>query len=227
MPKTVTALLAGASGLVGRALLAQLLDDDGAAVVAVLRREVPELPRRKALRTLLVDFAHLPALPAADELYIALGTTIKVAGSRAAFRAVDFDAVVDLARAAQRSGIRRVAVVSALGADERAIAFYNRVKGQAEQALRALGFERLVVARPSLLAGERRALGQPPRLGEQLALSVLRPLGTLVPASVRPIDAAVVARAMRRALHADAAPALQILESSTLQHLGAAAPAAP
>jgi uncharacterized protein YbjT (DUF2867 family) len=227
MPKTVTALLAGASGLVGRALLTQLLDEDHAAVVAVLRREMPDLPRNRALRTLLVDFALLPPLPAADELYIALGTTIKVAGSRAAFRAVDFDAVVNLARVAQQAGIRRVAVVSALGADERASLFYNRVKGQAEQALRALRFERLVIARPSLLAGERRVLGQPRRLGEQLSLSLLRPLGTLVPASVRPIDAAVVARAMRRALHAGDAPALQILESSTLQQLGAAAPAEP
>jgi uncharacterized protein YbjT (DUF2867 family) len=227
MPKPVTALLAGASGLVGRALLAQLLDEDHATVVAVLRREVPDLPRNRALRTLLVDFALLPPLPAADELYIALGTTIKVAGSRAAFRAVDFDAVVNLARVAQQAGIRRVAVVSALGADEHASLFYNRVKGQAEQALRALRFERLVIARPSLLAGERRTLGQPRRLGEQLSLNLLRPLGRLVPASVRPIDAAVVARAMRRALRADAAPPLQILESSALQQLGAAAPAAP
>jgi uncharacterized protein YbjT (DUF2867 family) len=227
MSKTMTALLAGASGLVGRVLLAQLLDDDHATVIALLRREVPDLPRSKALRPLLVDFAALPALPAADELYITLGTTIKVAGSRPAFRAVDFDVVLAVARAAKQAGVRRMAVVSALGADARSLIFYNRVKGQAEQALRTLRFERLVIARPSLLAGPRRALGQARRLGEDLSLCVLQPLGTLVPAALRPIDVAVVARAMRLALRADDVPALQILDSSQLQQLGAAAPAPP
>jgi uncharacterized protein YbjT (DUF2867 family) len=227
MSKTMTALLAGASGLVGRALLAQLLDDDHATVIALLRREVADLPRSKALRPLVVDFAALPAMPAADELYIALGTTIKAAGSRPAFRAIDFDAVLDVARAAKQAGVRRVAVVSALGADARSPVFYNRVKGQAEQALRTLRFERLVIARPSLLAGQRRALGQPRRVGEELSLRLLQPLGSLVPAAVRPIDAAAVARAMRLALRADAAPSVQILDSSQLQQLGAAAPAPP
>ena len=161
-------------------------------------------------------------MPAADDLYCALGTTIKVAGSKAAFRAVDFDAVVDTARAAQAAGVKRMAVVSALGADAHSRAFYNQVKGDMEVALRALRFERLVIARPSLLAGERHALGQAPRLAEQLSLTLFRPLGGLLPASIRPIDAGVVARAMCVSLNTDG-PSAQVIESAALQQLGASA----
>lgn len=214
-----TVLLAGASGLVGRALLAQLLDDDRATVHALLRREVADLPASRQLRPHVIDFGAPGVLPAADELYIALGTTIKVAGSKAAFRAVDFDAVLNVARAARAAGVPRCAVVSALGADPQSKVFYNRVKGEMERALRELRFERLVIARPSLLAGAREALAQPPRRGERLALRLLAPVARLLPASIRPIDAAAVARAMRYALRTEGL-ALQILESGVLQTLG-------
>ncbi len=218
---TTTALLAGASGLVGRALLAQLLDEDGAVVHALLRRNVPDLIDTPRLKRHLIDFAHPPALPRADALYVALGTTIKVAGSKVAFRAVDFDAVVNVARAARAAGVERMAVVSALGADPNSRVFYNRVKGEMEKALRALRFERLVIARPSLLSGAREMLGQPVRLGEQLTLKLLGPVAGLLPASIRPIDAAVVARALRLALRTDGL-SLQVLESGALQALGQA-----
>lgn len=214
-----TVLLAGASGLVGRALLAQLLDDDRATVHALLRREVDDLPASRQLRRHVIDFGAPGELPAADELYIALGTTIKVAGSKTAFRAVDFDAVLNVARAAREAGVPHCAVVSALGADAASKVFYNRVKGEMERALRELRFERLVIARPSLLAGTREALAQPPRWGERLALRALAPVAGLLPVSVRPIDAAVVARAMRYALRTEGL-ALQILESGVLQTLG-------
>jgi len=222
-PTTRNVLLAGASGLVGRALLAQLLTESHTQVHALLRREVPDLPAAPQLSRHLIDFAKPGALPAATELYIALGTTIKAAGSEAAFRAVDFDAVVDVACAARAAGVKRVAVVSALGADAASRVFYNRVKGEMEARLAALGFERLVIARPSLLAGRRGALGQAPRLGEQLALSLLAPIGRLLPARVRPIDATVVARAMRAALHRSG-PQIQIIDSAALQSLGEAKP---
>lgn len=218
-PTTRNVLLAGASGLVGRALLAQLLAESHTRVHALLRRDVPDLPAAPQLSRHLIDFAKPGALPQASELYIALGTTIKVAGSEAAFRAVDFDAVVNVARAARAAGVKRVAVVSALGADAASRVFYNRVKGDMEAQLAALGFERLVIARPSLLAGQRSALGQAPRLGEQLALTLLAPIGRLLPARVRPIAAAVVARAMRTALQRPG-PQIQIIESAALQSLG-------
>jgi uncharacterized protein YbjT (DUF2867 family) len=217
-----TALLAGASGLVGRELLAQLLAD-GDTVHALLRRDVADLPASPSLKKHLIDFAKPGKLPSADALYITLGTTIKVAGSKAAFRAVDFDAVVNVARAAKAAGVQRAAVVSALGANAQSGVFYNQVKGEMEAALAALGFERLVIARPSLLAGARQALGQAPRAGEQWTLKLLSPFSALIPASVRPIEAAVVARAMRLAL-AQTGPAVETVESGALQRLGAAPP---
>jgi uncharacterized protein YbjT (DUF2867 family) len=132
-----SALLAGGSGLVGRALLAQLLAEDGMQVHALLRREVPDLPTSPRLTRHLIDVAQPGALPAAGELYVALGTTIKAAGSQAAFRAVDFDAVINVARAARAAGVKRAAVVSALGADASSSVFYNRVKGDMEAQLAA------------------------------------------------------------------------------------------
>jgi uncharacterized protein YbjT (DUF2867 family) len=113
-----------------------------------------------------------------------------------------------------------LAVVSALGADAGSRVFYNRVKGEMERALRTIGFERLVIARPSLLDGERAGLGQPKRSGEALALRLLRPLARWLPARVRPITAHAVARAMIHALLDDEGAPVQVLESAELQRIG-------
>ncbi|MBB5203413.1 uncharacterized protein YbjT (DUF2867 family) [Inhella inkyongensis] len=210
-------LLAGGSGLIGRELLARLLADPRCTELhALLRRRPADWPEHPKLRTQIVDFAVLPALPPLDDAYIALGSTIKQAGSEAAFRAVDFDAVLAVARAARAAGMRRLMVVSALGADAGSRVFYNRVKGEAEQALQALGFERLVLARPSLLLGDRAALGQPIRRLEHLAATVLKPLLRVVPGAVRPIAAADVAAALHAAAWVKA-PGLRVLESSAMQ----------
>jgi uncharacterized protein YbjT (DUF2867 family) len=215
--------LAGATGLVGRALLTQLLLEP-VQLHALLRRSANDLPSGPRLQQHLVDFTQpdlgASDLGAPDAVYICLGTTLAVAGSQAAFRAVDFDAVVNVARAARAAGARRCAVVSALGADPASAVFYNRVKGEMEQALTDLRFERLVVARPSLLAGERERLGQPKRSGEAWALRLSRPFLGLIPAKWRPIQAEVLARALILALGQDG-PALQLLESGQLQTLGA------
>ena len=177
-------------------------------------------PAPELQRVHVVDFSALPALPAADEAYCCLGTTIKAAGSQAAFRAVDFDAVLAFARAARQAGVTRFAVVSALGASPRSATFYNRVKGEMEAALAGLGFASLVIVRPSLLAGDRAALGQPLRTGRAAgAARSPAPLAALIPKAWRPISAATVARAMRRAL-AEARPGVRIVESAELQELG-------
>lgn len=190
-------LLAGATGLVGRAILEGLLADASVTAVHVLARRAPGVSHPK-LHVHLVDFAALPALPPVDEAYLALGTTIKVAGSQAAFRAVDHDANLAVARAALAAGARRLGVVSAMGADTRSSLFYSRVKGELEQDLDGLGYEGLVIARPSMLAGDRGALGQPDRGGEQLALRVTRLLRPLIPANYRSVQASDVARALLR-----------------------------
>jgi uncharacterized protein YbjT (DUF2867 family) len=158
-------------------------------------------------------------LPAHDDVYIALGTTIKQAGSQAAFRAVDVDAVLACARAARAAGATRLALVSALGADAGSRVFYNRVKGEVEAAVAALGFDAVVIAQPSLLLGDRAALGQPARLGEQLGIRLLTPFLGLIPATARPIRADVVARALVHAVE-QGHPKLQRLPSAELQRIG-------
>lgn len=189
------ALIAGATGLVGRELLPMLLaSPQYEQVHALLRRALPELASGGKLHTLVVDFARLPALPPVDDVFITLGTTIKVAGSQAAFRAVDFDAVVNTARAARVAGATRLGVVSALGANARSSVFYNRVKGEMQDAVAALGFESVVIVQPSLLVGDREKLGQPARPGEVWGA---RLLGWL-PRGVRPIPAHQVAQALLR-----------------------------
>ena len=213
-----TALLAGATGLVGRALLAMLLASKHYRSVRVLlRRAAPDIKSSAKLKIHRIDFANLPAaLPTAEDVFIALGTTIKVAGSEAAFRQVDFDFVVNTARAAKAAGATRLAVVSALGADAKSRVFYNRVKGEMQAAIAQLGYESVVIAQPSLLLGERTALGQPARRGEIWAARLAGPLGWILPKAVRPIPARAVASALLAAV-LDAKPGVQVLKSGALQ----------
>ncbi|MES3001422.1 MAG: NAD(P)H-binding protein [Pseudomonadota bacterium] len=216
LPRTV--LIAGASGLVGREILNGLLADDSvAAVHSVGRRELalthPKLTQHR------VDFSKaLPTLPRVGEAFVALGTTIKVAGSQEAFRAVDFDAVVAVARAAKAEGATRLGVVSAMGADKRAPIFYNRVKGEMEEALSSLGFDGLVIARPSFLAGDREALGQPLRDGEKLAMNISRVLAPLIPDNYKSIPAKSVANALLKAV--PVAKGKRVMLSSELRRAG-------
>jgi uncharacterized protein YbjT (DUF2867 family) len=213
-----TALLAGATGLVGRALLAMLLASKHYRSVRVLlRRAAPDIKSSAKLKIHRVDFASLPAaLPTADDVFIALGTTIKVAGSEAAFRQVDFDFVVNTARAARAAGATRLAVVSAMGADAKSRVFYNRVKGEMQAAIVQLGYETVVIAQPSLLLGDRTALGQPARSGELWAARLVGPLAWAVPKAVRPISARAVASALLTEI-LDAKPGVRVLKSGAMQ----------
>jgi uncharacterized protein YbjT (DUF2867 family) len=190
-----TVILAGATGLVGGKILEGLLGDPAVRAVHILGRRPPAL-RHPKLSHQGVDFRALPALPPADEVYLALGTTIRIAGSQAAFRAIDHDANLAVATAARDAGARHAGLVSAMGADARARVFYNRVKGELEDALGPLRFEGLVIARPSLLVGDRAALGQPVRRGEEWGVALAKAFGALVPANYRPIEAGDVARAL-------------------------------
>jgi uncharacterized protein YbjT (DUF2867 family) len=165
--------VAGASGLVGGRILKLLLEDSEVArVVAPTRRPLPEHPK---LENPLLSGPTWPALPRLDEAYACLGTTRAKAGSAEAFRAVDLDLTVSFARAAKAAGARRLGLVSSVGADARSRLLYSRTKGEAEHAAQSIGFESLVIARPSLLLGERAE----PRAGElvgEAALRVLAPL---------------------------------------------------
>lgn len=220
------AMVAGATGLVGQAVLADLLAGNlYRQVHCVGRRPLPPaLSDNPALLQHMVDFSRestFSNLPALDDCFIALGTTIKVAGSQEAFKAIDLDAVITVAKVARRCGATRLGVVSAMGADARSSIFYNRIKGQMEDALGTLGYETLVIARPSMLAGDRTALQQPERRGEGYALTLTRMLRPLIPANYRSIAAADVAHALVHAVQT-AKPGAYRLLSGDMQ--GASAP---
>ncbi|MCE3004284.1 MAG: NAD(P)H-binding protein [Xanthomonadaceae bacterium] len=212
------AVIAGATGLVGAELLRLLAwDDTYTRVLALARRDLPlQHPRIEArpARFEALDAALAGARPGAD-VFCCLGTTIRTAGSREAFRAVDHGMVVALARWAKRHRARRFLLVSALGADPASRVFYNRTKGEAERDARAEGPASVVVLRPSLLDGERAER----RFGEQLSLRLARPLAGLIPAAWRPVHARDVAAAIWDAARVESPPA--VIESAAM--LGAAA----
>ena len=196
---TCVALVAGATGLVGRAILALLLADTRYSTVHVVGRRAPDVQHPKLVVHISASLTNWPC-PAVDDVFIALGTTIKVAGSKAAFKAIDGDAVVAIASSAKAAGATRLAVVSAMGASAQSSVFYNQVKGEMEAAVGQLAFKTLVIARPSLLAGDRDALRQPERLAEKLSLMAFKWLKPLIPANYRAINASSVAEAMVHAL---------------------------
>ena len=190
---TRRALIAGATGLVGTCVLEALLADPAYGAVRVLARRPLALDHPK-LVVAVTDFDRLEdlRLPRVDDVFCCLGTTIATAGSRAAFRRVDFDYPLAIARAALAAKARQFLFVSAMGANARSAVFYSRVKGELEEAVAGLGYPRAVAFRPSLLSGDR----QQSRPGERLALTLLQPLRLLVPRRYRPIAAVAVACAM-------------------------------
>ena len=208
-------MVAGATGLVGREILAALLADKSYKTVHSVGRRKIDLQHPKLVQQ-IIDFANIKALPPVDDLFIALGTTIKVAGSKAAFRSVDFDAVVALARAAHAQGASKLGVVSAMGAGSRSPVFYNQVKGEMEAAVATLGYASVSIAQPSMLAGNRTALDQPLRSGEGLALAVSRWLKPLIPVNYQSVQAVDVAAGLVRAVHVGP-PGVHRLLSGSLQ----------
>jgi len=208
-------LVAGATGLVGREILADLLADKTVAAVHCVGRRPMAIQHAK-LMTHVVDFDALPALPKVDECFIALGTTIKVAGSQDAFRAIDLKAVEAVALAVRASGATKLGVVSAMGANSQSSVFYNRIKGEMEVSLARMGFKSLVIARPSLIDGNRAALGQAERAGEGLGLKLARGLSPFLPANYRAIKSRDIAHALLRHVTAGT-PGVVTLMSGEMQ----------
>lgn len=206
------AIVAGATGLVGQALVRQLAADrTWREVRALVRHGLPTELEGPTVVSVQADYTRLEPPPlwvAADHVFCALGTTMRQAGTAAAFRLVDFEYPLALARAARIRGARHFLLVSALGAGPGSRGFYNRVKGEVEAAITALGFTSVTIARPSLLLGRRT----PPRLGEQLG----KLLGVLAPPRWKPVPAVRVARALVDAAKRDA-PGVHILENRDLR----------
>ncbi len=200
-----TALLLGATGLVGRHTLARLAHDARWSRVVTLDRR-PLAPASPRHTSHVVDFERLenadPDVWACDDVFCAIGTTIRQAGSQAAFRHVDLDIPAHVAQRAHTAGARQMLLVSAMGADAGSRIFYNRTKGQAEAAVRGVGFATVHLLRPSLLTGDRAEA----RAGEQVGEAVLRlarpllvgPLRNLRPTPAEDVAAALVALAAER-----------------------------
>jgi len=206
--KQRTALIAGASGLVGGECLQRLLASEAyAKVTVVTRHSLGPAAKHPKLREVVIDFGQLDSIKAelrADHVFCALGTTIRKAGSQAKFRQVDFEYPRHLAELALRNGAKHFSLVSALGASSKSRVFYSRVKGELEDALRAMGWPSLCLLRPSVIAGDRRES----RPLERLSAALLR----FGPATYRPVAASEIAAAMIATAQREAA-GVTILES--------------
>ncbi len=192
MSRNLTALLAGASGLVGGECLKQLVAaPEYGVVIVVTRRDLGEPARHPKVTQLVLDFDRLGELREklrAHHVFCTLGTTIRKAGSKAKFRLVDYEYPLHLAQLARMNDAHHFSIVSALGASRSSPFFYSRVKGEVEQALRAMRWPSLAIFRPSVIAGERGESRPLERASEHL----LR----LAPATWRPVAASDIAAAM-------------------------------
>ncbi|WP_270168760.1 NAD(P)H-binding protein [Paenibacillus sp. SYP-B4298] len=224
-----TAVVAGATGLIGQELVQQLLEHPAySQVVALVRRELgmshPKLLQQMLSFDQLEDEVEGRWLQGAD-VYCALGTTIKKAGSQEAFRRVDYTYPLALGRAARRHDAACLVIVTAMGASARSNIFYSRVKGEVERDLSALKLKRLVVMRPSLLLGERAEK----RPGEHAASAAYRLLGGLMIgplAKYKAIEGREVARAMIAAARRAGSP-FEVLESQEIAALASDSVASP
>lgn len=216
MAEQRTAVVAGATGLVGRHLVEQLLEDASVAKVVVVTRRSLRMSHSKLKEFMvdIVDEASWVEQCKGADVFCALGTTLKKAGSIEKFRKVDHDLVLRFAQIALRGGARSFFLVSSIGANAKALLPYARTKGEVEEALKEMKFPRLVLVRPSLLVGEREET----RFSERAIAYLSVPLSGLFRGSFekyRPIEAMQVARAMSR-LARDYELGMRIIESDEL-----------
>lgn len=222
-PSAKTALIAGATGLVGSHLLQRLLADARYGRVIAVGRKPLDVSHVK-LETLQIDFDRLESELrgiAAEEWFCTLGTTIKQAGSQEAFRLVDYEYPLALARFAASSGAEQMLAVTAMGASANSRIFYSRVKGELERDMAALKLPKLHLFRPSLLLGKRRDF----RLGERIGAVVMTGIGPLMARPLhkyRGIQADTVAQGMIAAAHRACGPGVHIYDSGEIAAMAAA-----
>lgn len=214
------ALLAGATGLVGNQLLNQLIENELYDKIIVITRRPLHSSNEKIIEQ-LTDFEKVEDLKpelTINDVYCALGTTIKTAGSEDAFIKVDYTYVVNLARWCEKNGVNRFLVVSAMGANEKSSIFYNRIKGKTEAAISKLSIPHIHVFRPSLLMGDRIER----RGGEKVAQIVMGFLGFLFAGPLLKyigIYDIVVAKSMIKAAQSEE-KGIRVYESDVMQQMG-------
>ena len=211
------ALIVGATGLIGRYCIQTLCDDPKYSDVTALVRR-PLLKTHRKLKAVITKFDNLEnelSSIYADDVYCCLGTTIKKAGSQEAFKLVDHTLVLKVAELMKNNGAERFLVISAMGADRNSKVFYNRIKGEMEEALKGVDYPCLRIIRPSLLLGSREEF----RFGEKIGVlltPVLKPflIGSLK--KYRPVEAEKVARFMVKVAHEEPATGVHVYESDLI-----------
>jgi len=178
-----TAIVLGATGLIGKKVTEHLLKNDSYSTVIILVRKPLNINHPKIKQHIFNYDAIDKTLLKGNDLFCCLGTTIKTAGSKEAFRKVDLDYVVNVAKAAKENGINHFAVVSAMGANKNSTVFYNQIKGEMEEAIKSIGFDSTYVIRPSLLLGDRKEF----RFGELIGKFFMITLSFLIPKKYRAI----------------------------------------
>ncbi|HZK95065.1 MAG TPA: NAD(P)H-binding protein [Prolixibacteraceae bacterium] len=189
-----TAIIAGASGLIGKDLVQKLINSDQYRLIYVLSRKKSDFVREK-IRELVIDFEKIAQLKfdePIDDVFCTLGTTMKQAGSRDNFKKVDYEYVVALANLGKQYGASKFIVVSAMGANSKSAVFYNKIKGMTEDALKNIGFNQLIILRPSLLLGVRVEK----RFPERLSGIFMKFFNFLIPDNYKAIQAEKVAENM-------------------------------
>jgi uncharacterized protein YbjT (DUF2867 family) len=208
------ALLAGATGLIGSQLLELLLADSTYSKIIALSRRPLAIANSK-VENIVVEIDQLDRYQhqlKADDVFCCLGTTMKQAGSKAAFRKVDYEYPLLLAKILKANGAQQYLLVSALGANKSSSIFYNQVKGEIEEAITSVGFTALHILRPSLLVGPRKEK----RSGEDAAQIVYKFFGFLIPKKYKALESIKVARAMQ-AIAREKHSGIFVYESDALQ----------
>lgn len=214
-----TALIIGATGLVGSELTKNLLNDNRYEKVKVFVRRSTGISNPK-LEEHIVDFNNMEAWKnelTGDELYSALGTTIKKAGSKEAQYKIDFDYQYQAAKSASENGVNKYLLVSSIGANSNSKNFYLNIKGNLDRVAQQLSFEQVLIFRPSILVGERTEK----RIGESAGIKIAGLITKIIPAikKYRPINASQVAEAMIASANLNLKDKFRIIESEEIFNL--------
>lgn len=214
-----TAIIIGASGLVGSFITLNLLDDDRYEKVKVFVRNSLEIKHPK-LEENIVNFENLAEWSnkiIGSEIYSALGTTLKKAGSKEKQYKIDFTYQYDIAKAACENKVKSILLVSSLGANYKSSNFYLRMKGSLDEKIQQLAFDKISIFKPSVLVGLRSEK----RFGESLSIKIAGVITSIIPAfkKYKPIKASLVAESMIKCANKTTLKKINIYEGDDIFNL--------